>query len=150
MQVVANCWVFLLLGGHVGAVLLLLRWSPFTGQDLIWKKVTTQPINDIKLLVACLAWPPSCFVSDATDRTGTHSAPPSLHRWALRPARIHASGMCVLRGGALVRTLQERVDLPLIAVIPGRVRKKKTYPSVHPPGPMRWVTGMSSNRQVLT
>lgn len=27
-------------------------------------------LDDMKLLVACLAWPPSCFVSDATDKSG--------------------------------------------------------------------------------
>jgi hypothetical protein len=62
--------VFLLFGLHGAAVLFLVRWAPLPNQAKVWRKVMTPQVDDIKLIVACLAWPPSCFVSDATDRTG--------------------------------------------------------------------------------
>lgn len=54
------------------------------GQRRIWDKATAStqaqlgtavkmPVprfDDVKLLVACMAWPPSVFVSDATDAQG--------------------------------------------------------------------------------
>ncbi|CAL8466733.1 g6269 [Coccomyxa elongata] len=77
-------WTLLPLGVHAAAVLLLLRFSPGKGQRNIWRKATTatsaelpasvklslQRFDDVKLLVACMAWPPSVFVSDATDTQG--------------------------------------------------------------------------------
>lgn len=33
-------------------------------------KLRLPALNDAKLLLAALVWPPSCFVSDATAKTG--------------------------------------------------------------------------------
>lgn len=85
-------WALLPLGAHAAAVLLLLRFSPCEGQRSIWRKATAgaaaarlplPKCDDVKLLVACMSWPPSVFVSDATDSQGAAlcliSAPP--HRF---------------------------------------------------------------------
>ena len=79
------------MGAHTAIVLLLLRFSPVPRQKQVWDKVmATVPLqlslgpckfairvpkaDDVKLLVCCLAWPPSCYVSDATDKNGmTHA-----------------------------------------------------------------------------
>ena len=78
-------WVLLVVGVHALAVLLLLRFTPMNGQKRIWDKAAAvhdvalfggpvrlrlQRFDDVKLLVACMAWPPSAFVSDATDFQG--------------------------------------------------------------------------------
>lgn len=92
MQNVHGAWVYAVVAAHVVIVLLCLRFSPVPRQKKVWDKVmATFPkqlhlgrwrptvhlpcADDIKLLVCCLAWPPSCYVSDATDKNGTH---PSL------------------------------------------------------------------------
>ena len=88
LQNIKGSWVYAVVCGHVVMVLLLLRFSPLPGQKRVWDKVmATVPVqlnlgccrprvqlpraDDIKLLVCCLAWPPSCYVSDATDKNGT-------------------------------------------------------------------------------
>lgn len=85
-QNIYGFWTLLPLGVHAAAVLLLMRFSPGKGQRNIWRKATTatsaqlpasvklplQRFDDVKLLVACMAWPPSVFVSDATDTQGTN------------------------------------------------------------------------------
>ncbi|KAK9916442.1 hypothetical protein WJX75_002644 [Coccomyxa subellipsoidea] len=77
-------WTLLAVGAHAAAVVLLLRFSPCQGQRRIWDKATASTraqlgpalqlplprFDDVKLLVACMAWPPSVFVSDATDTQG--------------------------------------------------------------------------------
>ena len=82
-------WVFGIVLAHVAVVLVLLRFSPLEGQRDVWHKVMALvPVqfnmgrrgrqytvwlpraDDVKLLACCLAWPPSCFVSDATDKNG--------------------------------------------------------------------------------
>ena len=84
-QNIYGFWTLLPLGVHVTALLLLLRFSPGKGQRNIWRKASTATsaqlpasvklplprFDDVKLLVACMAWPPSVFVSDATDTQGT-------------------------------------------------------------------------------
>ena len=99
MQNIKGAWVYAVVGGHVIIVLLLLRFSPLKGQKAVWDKVMAtkavqlrlgrwRPIvhlpraDDVKLLVCCLAWPPSCFVSDATDKNGAPAGTNS-HLWVL-------------------------------------------------------------------
>ena len=83
--------MFLFLFAHAAAVLILLRFPVYAPDTLrhVWSKVarTTDwtvrcfwdgktrtfrvPVaDDVKLLAICLAWPPSCYVSDATDSEG--------------------------------------------------------------------------------
>lgn len=87
LQNIYGFWILLPLGVHAAAVLLLLRFSPGKGQHNIWRKAATATsaqlpaslklplprFDDVKLLVACMAWPPSVYVSDATDTQGTLS-----------------------------------------------------------------------------
>ena len=65
-------------------VLLLQRFLPVKASRRAWAKLkavcTIEPVaglrlkvptfDDIKLLAACMLWPPACFVSDATDAQG--------------------------------------------------------------------------------
>ena len=48
--------------------------------------------DDVKLLLFCLLWPPSCFVSDATDRQGG-SAPVRSEQCLLAQASIRITSM---------------------------------------------------------
>lgn len=89
----ATCgaYVFLFLFAHAITVLLLIRFPVYASETLqsVWAKVArTKDVtlkcfwdgkqrtfrvpatDDIKLLVICLAWPPSCYISDATDVNG--------------------------------------------------------------------------------
>jgi len=87
LQVVRGAWVFAVFGGHAVAVLLAIWLWPGRNQAAIWWKVVAltdvfvgrgawrlklrlPALNDAKLLLAALLWPPSCFVSDATAKTG--------------------------------------------------------------------------------
>ena len=87
MQCFYPGWVFAILAGHAATIVLLLRYSPMTGQDLVWRKVTrTTPwrlgcgscsltvqvpkLDDVKLVTLCLAWLPSAFISDVTASEG--------------------------------------------------------------------------------
>ena len=87
LQNLKGSWIYAVVAGHVALVLLCLRFSPVPRQKQIWDKVmATVPVqlnlgpwqttirvpraDDVKLLVCCLAWPPSCYVSDATDKNG--------------------------------------------------------------------------------
>lgn len=48
-------------------------------------------LNDAKLLLAALVWPPSCFVSDATAKTGARARPDGCDVLAVRLG-FHESG----------------------------------------------------------
>lgn len=93
LQNIYGFWTLLAVGAHAAAVVLLLRFSPCQGQRRIWDKATASTraqlgpalqlplprFDDVKLLVACMAWPPSVFVSDATDTQGAIPFPsPSI------------------------------------------------------------------------
>lgn len=86
-------WVFAVLCFHVVIVGLMLKsmpwgakaWSRSPGESVTFLSLggvrfNLPVINDVVLLVLCLAWPPSCFVSNATDELGhfwwrSHMAP---------------------------------------------------------------------------
>jgi len=97
--------VFVCIFAHAALVLLLIRFFP--ANEGMWAKLTTTthvtlPLlcgrslsitlpkgDDMKLLVAAMAWPPSCFVSDSTDAEGRFWWRGSLHVgrrtfWSLR------------------------------------------------------------------
>lgn len=42
----------------------------FVGRGKWRVKLRLPALNDAKLLLAALVWPPSCYVSDATAKTG--------------------------------------------------------------------------------
>jgi hypothetical protein len=48
-------------------------------------------LNDAKLLLAALVWPPSCFVSDATAKTGAFAHPAGfmMHRGSIELQTSH-------------------------------------------------------------
>ena len=85
MQCFFPGWVFAILGGHVLAVVLLLRLAALCGRSSVWSKlqqaaplrlcgcslgVRLPLLNDIMLLVVCMAGLPSCYVSDITAPSG--------------------------------------------------------------------------------
>lgn len=92
---ICGLWVFLFIVLHAVAVVLMLKFTPASKK--VWTKMWTSMqsinlfkvfgfqvsvpvINDVSLLGLCLAWPPSCFVSNATDHAGrfwwrSHMAP---------------------------------------------------------------------------
>ena len=92
---ICGLWVFLFIALHAVAVVLMLKFTPaskkvWTGMWTSMKsislfkifgfQVSVPVINDVSLLGLCLAWPPSCFVSNATDESGrfwwrSHMAP---------------------------------------------------------------------------
>ncbi|GMH36591.1 hypothetical protein BSKO_04464 [Bryopsis sp. KO-2023] len=84
---VCRGWILVVIALHAVFILLALRFSVHPRRNIVWQKVaqTSEAVShlggkkrifhlpvldDMKLLVACLAWPPACFVSDATDRNG--------------------------------------------------------------------------------
>ena len=107
---VVGPWLFAVVGAHAAAIVLLLYLRPApnrpTAAPRPWAKMVARaplarrcsvPLpraTDACLLAACLAWPPSFFVSDATDRAG-------VFWWR---ARMHGrrSPACVAPRAALV------------------------------------------------
>jgi hypothetical protein len=95
---VCGAWVFLVFFVHILCIIGLMRiklsgvpdrtkiWSkfvelkdvelPFQSAKRIAKNggkkktIRIPVLDDVKLLVACLIWPPSCFVSNSTDKKG--------------------------------------------------------------------------------
>ncbi|QDZ20824.1 hypothetical protein HOP50_04g33450 [Chloropicon primus] len=82
---ICGLWVFMFIVLHAVAVVLMLKFTPASKK--VWAKIWTSMqsldlfkcfgfqvsvpvINDVSLLGLCLAWPPSCFVSNATDKAG--------------------------------------------------------------------------------
>jgi len=76
-------WVFLVIFAHAVIVLGAVKKYPGVNRAVILEKLTKMRtvsfmgrrlclpvVDDVKLLLVCLAWQPSCFVSDATDPEG--------------------------------------------------------------------------------
>jgi hypothetical protein len=84
-QVSYGAYVFVVLGCHAAAVLAALAVGACFDGGAVWRKFTATtsvrlgrrlalPLpkpNDTKLLVACLMWPPSAFISDSTGDVGS-------------------------------------------------------------------------------
>lgn len=105
--VVAGGWIFAILCLHLGVVFAALRYYPRQNRQTVWDKLLkTRPVtvrnrtfrvpvcDDAKLLLVCLAWQPSCFVSDATNPEGHfwwrahfHDQPKRGRFASLEPAR---------------------------------------------------------------
>ena len=78
-----HAWVFFVILAHAAVVLVALRRYPGANRESVLGKLGKMrrasflglplrlPVfDDAKLLLVCLAWQPSCFVSDATDPQG--------------------------------------------------------------------------------
>ena len=82
---ICGLWVFFFIVVHAVSVVLMLKFTPASKK--VWAnmwtsmrslnlfkifgfQVSVPVINDVSLLGLCLAWPPSCFVSNATDEAG--------------------------------------------------------------------------------
>ena len=78
-----HAWVFFVIIAHAAVVLAALHRYPGTNREVALAKLgktrkgsilglplRLPVVDDAKLLLVCLAWQPSCFVSDATDPHG--------------------------------------------------------------------------------
>jgi hypothetical protein len=105
VQNVYAFWVTVVFGAHMLCVLLLQRFLPVKASHRAWAKLKAvctielvaglrlkvPTFDDTKLLVACLLWPPACFVSDATDAQGMMiSRLPEVLSWNTKTTKSEA------------------------------------------------------------